>query len=189
MLQRHSIQSTSDQENYIHYASIAANAATGVTPEQAAVWTYPLSGGDKEETVFNMINAMLLRIHQSGNLSTLDSERKALVKEGISYYKKIRKNIGQALPFWPLGLSKFTDEFVSFGLKTEEKVYLAIWRRKSNADTCLIPVLCLLGKEVTVRQSYPEEMQSDFAWNANCGMLSVNFLKDYSARLFEFTVK
>ena len=36
MLSRHSIQSTSDQEDYIKYATIAANAPSGLTPEQAA---------------------------------------------------------------------------------------------------------------------------------------------------------
>ncbi|MGN0405806.1 MAG: glycoside hydrolase family 36 protein, partial [Bariatricus sp.] len=37
LLSRCSIQSTSDQDDYLKYAVIAANAPTGVTPEQAAV--------------------------------------------------------------------------------------------------------------------------------------------------------
>lgn len=48
MLSRHSIQSTSDQTSYLNYASIAANAPTGVTPEQAAIWSYPLSDSTRE---------------------------------------------------------------------------------------------------------------------------------------------
>ncbi len=38
LLSRLSIQSTSDQEEYDMYAQISANAATGVAPEQAAVF-------------------------------------------------------------------------------------------------------------------------------------------------------
>ena len=68
MLSRHSIQSTSDQEDYIKYATIAANAPSGLTPEQAAIWSYPMTEGDEEETIFNMVNAILLRIHQSGHI-------------------------------------------------------------------------------------------------------------------------
>ena len=68
MLQRHSIQSTSDQDDYRMYATIAANSPTGLCPEQSAIWSYPLTEGDREEVVFNMVNAMLLRIHQSGHL-------------------------------------------------------------------------------------------------------------------------
>lgn len=93
LLSRLSIQSTSDQEEYDMYAQISANAATGVAPEQAAVWSYPLEQGDREETIFNMVNAMLLRIHQSGHLAQLSQERFQLVKEGIDCYKQIRKDI------------------------------------------------------------------------------------------------
>lgn len=49
MLSRYSIQSTSDQEDYIRYATIAANSPMALTPEQAAIWSYPLTEGDKEK--------------------------------------------------------------------------------------------------------------------------------------------
>ena len=55
MLSRYSIQSTSDQEDYVRYATIAANAPSAVTPEQAAVWSYPLTEGDCEEVIYNMV--------------------------------------------------------------------------------------------------------------------------------------
>ena len=71
MLSRHSIQSSSDQTDYIKNAAIAASCATALTPEQCAIWSYPLSGADPEETTMNMVNAMMLRIHQSGHLATL----------------------------------------------------------------------------------------------------------------------
>ena len=100
MLSRYSIQSTSDQENYLDYATIAANSPSGLTPEQSAVWTYPMNHEEqvpedalKEEVVFNMVNAMLLRVHQSGHLAKLDDARKELVKEGLDLYKKIRSDI------------------------------------------------------------------------------------------------
>ena len=64
MLSRYSIQSTSDQDDYRRYATIAANAPTGLCPEQSAIWSYPLTDGDREEVVFNMVNAMTQRIHQ-----------------------------------------------------------------------------------------------------------------------------
>ena len=89
LLSRCSIQSTSDQEEYDKYAQISANAATAVAPEQAAVWSYPFMDGDREETIFNMVNTMLLRIHQSGHLVKISQERFDLVKEGITCYKQM----------------------------------------------------------------------------------------------------
>jgi alpha-galactosidase len=185
MLSRHSIQSTSDQDDYRRYATIAANSPSGLTPEQSAIWSYPLTKGDKEEVIFNMVNAMLLRIHQSGHLVYLSDERKALVKEGLDYYKTIREDIKNALPFWPLGLSKFSDTWVSLGLKTENKVYLALWRRNSENDTCLIPIEHFKGKDVSVKCAYPEEEKCEYSWNSYAGNLSVRLYEQFSARLFE----
>lgn len=100
MLSRHSIQSTSDQEDYLRYASIAANAPSGLTPEQSAIWSYPMKGGGREEAVFNMCNALMQRIHQSGHLAEIPEEDFTLVKEALDYYKTIRGDIKRALPFW-----------------------------------------------------------------------------------------
>ncbi len=87
----YSIQSTSDQDDYRYYCTIAANSPSALTPEQSAIWSYPLREGDREEVVFNMVNAMLLRIHQSGHLAELTQERRDLVKEALDIYKTIRK--------------------------------------------------------------------------------------------------
>lgn len=188
MLSRHSIQSTSDQDDYRRYATIAANSPSGLTPEQSAVWSYPLTEGDKEEVIFNMVNAMLLRIHQSGHLVYLNDERKKLVKEGLDYYKTIREDIKNALPFWPLGLSKFSDTWVSLGLKVDNKIYVAVWRRNSEDNTCLIPIQDIKGKKVSVKCAYPKEENCEYNWNQYAGTLSVKFSKQFSARIFEIKV-
>ncbi len=191
MLSQYSIQSTSDQDLYDRYATIAANAPAGLTPEQAAIWSYPMREGDKEEVVFNMVNAMLLRIHQSGHLAELSEERRQLVKEGLDYYKTIRQNLKTALPFWPLGLSAFEDEWVAFGLRTEngtEKIYLAVWRRCGKEETCVLPLSYTEGKQVTVRCAYPSFEECTYVWNEESNQLSVNFPKQNMARLFELSL-
>lgn len=194
MLARHSIQSTSDQEDYRHYASIAANAPTALAPEQAAVWSYPLRDGDAEETVFNMTNAMLLRIHQSGNLAELDAVRSRLVQEGIACYKQIRNDIAGALPFWPLGLSAFGDAWSALGLKHGNKRYLALWKRQADTDVIQLPVTELNGMEAEARLLYPvleaaELEVCEYAWNAHTGTLSVRLPGQYRARLFVIAKK
>ncbi len=186
LLKRHSIQSTSDQENYLRYATIAANSPTGVTPEQSAIWSYPLTEGDKEEVVFNMVNALLLRVHQSGHLANISEDRRSLVKEALDYYKKIRGDIKVALPFWPIGLSKFSDNWISLGLKTDKKVYLAVWRKNSSEDFLKIPIDFLAGKNVDVKCGYPNYKECDFIWNEFNNTLSLKLPNQFSARIFEF---
>ena len=117
MLARNSIQSTSDQEDYRNYATISANAAIGVTPEQAAIWSYPLRDGTEEEVIFNMVNALLLRIHQSGHLAEISPERFDLVKEGIDCYKEIRSGIKDGVPFWPMGWADNEDKHLAAGIR------------------------------------------------------------------------
>lgn len=185
MLSRYSIQSTSDQEDYVRYATITANAPSAVTPEQAAVWSYPLTGGDCEEVVFNMVNALLLRIHQSGHLVNLSPERFGYVKEAISYYKTIRHLTKKALPYWPLGLSSYSDPWVSLGLEAEGKDFLAVWRRNSQMPVQEIPVKHLKGKEVKAVCAYPESAKCAYHWNKEAGTLTVELPARVSARIFE----
>ena len=110
----HSIQSVSDQTDFRLNAIIAAACASAVTPEQAAIWSYPLKEADEEETIFNMVTVLLLRIHQSGCLHEISSAALQLVKEGIAVYKRIRADIPRGIPFWPLGLPRFGDGWGSF---------------------------------------------------------------------------
>ena len=141
----------------------------------------------KEEVVFNMVNAMLLRVHQSGHLAKLDDARKELVKEGLDLYKKIRSDIKDFYPFWPLGLSSYADEWVSLGMRGEKKCYLAVWRREGTQESRVLPVAGLAGKEVNVRCIYPSYAKDAYAWNERTGTLSVEQKKEKTARLYELT--
>ncbi|MBQ6633637.1 MAG: alpha-galactosidase [Ruminococcus sp.] len=187
MLSRYSIQSTSDQDDYKKYCTIAANSPLAVCPEQSAVWCYPMSQGDREETVFNMINAMLMRIHQSGHLANIDDERLALVRQGLDIYKRIRKDIREAVPFWPLGLSDFKDDWVCLGLKTKDKAYLAVWRRAGD-DTCELPLEFLKGKDVKIKCLYPDFNKYPFEFSPSSGRLTVRFDRPCTARLYEIKI-
>lgn len=190
LLSRYSIQSTSDQDDYRQYATIAANAPAALTPEQAAIWSYPLTDGDREEVVFNMINALLLRIHQSGHLAQISPERKELVKEGLDYYKTIRNDLKEALPFWPLGLSTFGDPWVSLGMKTQNKTFVAVWRREGSKKTCILPLVHLKGREdIHIKVGYPQYEDCKYHWNTHSGLLSVELPVVNCARLFEITIK
>ena len=189
LLSRYSIQSTSDQEDYRNYATISANAVAGITPEQAAVWSYPQRDGDEEETIYNMVNTLLLRIHQSGHLAELSDARKALVKEGITYYKSIRQNIRKAMPVWPIGYADNLDQWLAFVLKTEDKAYLAVWRRGGD-ERMQIPLDSIWqeGACEQIKLAYPKQSMSencDWEFDKERAVLTVNFKQPVMARMFE----
>ncbi|MFC5652667.1 glycoside hydrolase family 36 protein [Paenibacillus solisilvae] len=186
MLSRHSIQSTSDQENYVKYAAIAAGSPAALTPEQSAVWSYPLREGDDEEVIFNMVNALLLRVHQSGHLAELHPRRRELVKEALDYYKTIRSSIREAYPYWPIGLPKQQDDWISLGLRHHDRNYLAVWRIAGDTANIKLPLAHLKGLQAAVRCAYPGASHAcEWNWNAEEGLLEVHFPDTKMARLFE----
>ena len=158
-LSKHSIQSVTDQEDYRNMASIASACATALTPEQAAMWSYPQRDGDRDEVVFNMVNAMLLRVHQSGHLGEISKDRLALVKEGIDVYKSIRDDIKTGYPVFPLGLTNLGDPYSAFGIDAGDKLYLAVWRVNSDESEKFIPLRLkdrVIDKAETIYPSYRE---------------------------------
>ncbi|MCD7821948.1 MAG: alpha-galactosidase [Clostridiales bacterium] len=188
MLSRYSIQSTSDMEDYRMYATIAANAPAAVTPEQAAVWSYPMRGGDVEETVFNMVNALLLRVHQSGHLAELSPERLAYVHQGIAWYKSIRSHLKNAVPFWPLGLSDYRDVWSALALEDGTVGYLALWRRGGDESRLTVPLPRWAGRAAQVACAYPAGACA-FRWDEAAGRLTVDFPAPVMARIFAFEMK
>jgi alpha-galactosidase len=131
MLSRLHIQSMTDQEDYLKLPAILVGASAAVLPEQLAVWSYPLVSADVDQASFNMVTAMMCRIHQSGRLDSLPSQAWAQVTEGLRVYKDLlRKHIPAAVPFYPLGLSDVTDSQapIALGMRSSEQAFLATWR-------------------------------------------------------------
>ena len=139
-LSRYSIQSVTDQTDYVKMAAIACNCMTACTPEQAAIWSYPMRNGDEEETIFNMINAMLLRVHQSGHLPELTQKRRDLVRHGLDIHNSITEQLKNGLPFWPIGLGTFRSEFLCVGIDCEKYAYLAVWHTSEKEGLVSIPL-------------------------------------------------
>ncbi len=136
MLSHTQIQSCTDQEEYLWMPAIATGASAGVVPSQLAVWAYPRQGADADQASFNMVNAMLLRIHQSGQLAALTADAAAQVKQGIGVYKEaIREHIPQAVPFYPLGMPDVTNALnpIALGIRSPKCSFVALWRIDGDA--------------------------------------------------------
>jgi alpha-galactosidase len=190
MLAVHSLQSTSDQQDPVLYAAIAAAAHTAVTPEQSATWAYPQPCWNLEMNALTVVNSLFGRVHLSGKLDELDAETLNLVKQGMDVYKSIRSEIKTALPFWPLGLPKWHDEWVVLGMVAESgNIYLSVWRRRGPSSATL-PIANLTGKvDVEVELLYPGCFLADVKWDAESSSLTVELTSAPSARLFRLRPK
>ena len=138
MLSRLQLQSMTDQEDFLRLPAILVGTSAAVLPEQLAIWSYPLANADAEQASFNMVTAMMCRIHQSGRLDSLSPVAAAQVSEGIRIYKQIlRKHIPFAVPFYPLGTSDVTDPQapLALGMRSPGQTLLAVWRIDGPAKT------------------------------------------------------
>lgn len=176
----HNLQSITDQSDYRLNAVIAAACPSAVTPEQAAIWSYPVKESDSEETIFNMINAILLRIHQSGRIDEVSNTNLDLIREGISLHKSIRKHLHKGLPFWPLGLPRLDAGWTALGLDCGHTAYLAVWRLSGKNSHQEIP-LPSTWKAGAVEIIYPETAA---AGSVDAKSFRVALNRPYMARLF-----
>jgi alpha-galactosidase len=167
------LQSTSDQQNLQLYAPIAASAPTAVTPEQGAVWAYPLPEDSSDEVAFTMVNALLGRIHLSGLLPELRPEARALVHEAVAAYKAIRPDLSQAVPAWPLGLPAWDDPWLALALHTPATTYLTVWRRPGAEATTALPLPHLRDSAARVDVIYPAASQAVATWNPDTAGLTL----------------
>ncbi len=177
-LQRHQIQSVSDQTNYRDMAYIAAAAPTAVLPEQSAIWSYPTADDDKNAVIFNMVNSLLQRIHLSGDIISLSDENFNVIKGAIKCYKELRNDILTAIPFYPAGIPEYGDEWICVAFRSSDKVKMALWRLNSENQTMTVPI-----KADKVSVLYPSDYKCDAKLTDNG--ISVSLRQKYSAVILD----
>lgn len=138
MLSRLQMQSTSDQQDPFRYPPIAAAAAAAIAPEQAASWSYPQPDFTDDDIAFTMSTGLLGRVHLSGHIDKMTDSQRDLVAQAVAAYRDHRTFVGRAVPFWPLGLPGWDDEWVAHGLRDDTTALVTIWRRGGEGDTCTL---------------------------------------------------
>lgn len=178
MLKLLSLQSTSDQTDYIYNSYIAANVASAVAPEQAGMWVYPYED-EEEHIIYNMVNGLLLRPYISGMVWKLSQESLNLMKEGIAFYKTIRSELKEATPFFPLGFGNIRDEVLAYGVRSKNTTYLSVFTPKTQ-DARIPLDFCKDAQHVEV--VYPKKENCKYTFEN--GVLEVHMPQKAAARLF-----
>jgi len=178
MLSRLQLQSMTDQEDYLKVPAILVGASAAVLPEQLAIWSYPLENAGADQASFNMVTSMMCRIHQSGRLDALSDEAWRQMADAIRIYKQVvRKNIPEAVPFYPLGTSDVTNRKapIALGMRSPEQTLVAVWRIEGPANA-RIPLKSRAPKLV-----YPTDLGIHVAAE-HCGV-NIQFPRTYMACL------
>ena len=183
MLELLSLQSTSDQTDYLHNSHIAANVASAVTPEQAGMWVYPYEDNE-EHVIYNMVNGLLLRPYISGMVWKMSDTGMKRMQEGIALYKEIRSDVRDGVPFFPLGFGHIRDKALAYGIINGDVAYLAVFTPAT--DEAEIPLT--IEKEIAeVSVIYPKEKLCEYSYEN--GVLHVKMPQKAAARLFRIQLK
>ncbi|KUO15109.1 alpha-galactosidase [Streptomyces dysideae] len=168
------LQSTSDQQDPLRYPPIAASAPTAVPPEQGAVWAYPQPEFEDDLITFTLGGALLGRIHLSGHLNRMSGQQLALVRDAVDTYKAIRGDLARAVPFWPLGLPGWTDEWLALGMRVPDgPSYVSVWRRDGESELRL-PVRHLAGRRAAAMVLHPSAPSAGAAiWDGDALRVSL----------------
>lgn len=194
-LSLHSIQSVSDQTDYKKFPYIAGNMLSAVLPEQAGVWSYPVTDVslikedyDKAVTdefvIFNMINSLLGRLHLASRIDLLSEKHLKIIKDGIRYYNSIAPFKKNSVPYFPLGFTDFRKELIASGFISQDKLFLSVWNL-NGTGTKKIPL-----EDITVSNAkiaFPENSTTPFEFGDH--MLNIYFDAPYVARFFELDIK
>ena len=200
--------STSDQEMYYNNPSIVSGTQAYSAPEKCGIWSYPyplkydnLSESydeyfngeciskykNGEETSFNMINSMFGVMYLSGHIEYADEKNFNLIADGVELYKKNRDFIKEAYPIYPCGTINMEKQgFFCYGLKTDKKIMLAVWRINSSNSTEMFDLSSYTGEKASAKVIYPEKLQTRYHFVG--GRLTVELKEQMSARLFEITL-
>ena len=148
---------------------------------------------------------MLGRIHLSGHLDQMSRAQRGLVAEAVGSTRSSAASLAGALPFWPLGLPRWTDPWIALGLRAPDASYLTVWRRGPfDAETgtlaegrtgtgtgtgtrpdITLPVPHLRGRRVNAELLYPRSTgaAAGATWDAAASALSVQLPRVPSACL------
>ncbi len=189
--------SVTDSGAYYMYPYILSNVVLATLPEQNGVWNMPLRKyvypkveenvehiTSDEEVIMNAVNSFYAVMHLSSKLQFLSDAHKALVQEGIDYYRSLCKVKQTAIPVMPKGLTNLDDKTVVTGIKTEEKLYLSVYNIAETGQTVTLDLNKY--KAVNATLVYPKASQN--AYSLQDGVLKVEMGK-VSARAFEFDIK
>ncbi|MDQ0642745.1 glycoside hydrolase family 36 protein [Microbacterium murale] len=190
MLSRLHLQSTSDQQDPVAYASIAAAAPAAILPEQAGNWAYPQAGMSDEARTFALVNGVLGRMYLSGYLNRMSALERTSVREAVTAHRTVLTDIRERQPIWPLGLPGWSDEWLALGLQRQDDAYVSVWRR-SGADSATLSLPWALGRDIAVEAFFPTEVGTwSWSWDRSAGALHVTTTTDEpSARVLRVRVE
>lgn len=178
MLSRLHMQSTSDQQDPVLSASIAAAAPGAMLPEQAGNWAYPAPSMSDDLFELSLVNGVLGRMYLSGYLNEMSAAQRSVVASAIAAHRQVLEIVDSSVPVWPLGLPAWEDRWLSLGLRAASgDLYLSVWALPGASSLVSLPLGSLgrTGADVTVEALFPTALGPwSVSWDGASGELHID---------------
>jgi alpha-galactosidase len=186
ILARYDLQSTSDQQDYRLYPTIAASAPMSMPLEMAGNWAYPQSEWSDEQIAFTLVTGLSGRLYLSGNIDRLDEDQLAIVREATAAYPEVIAHHARAVPAWPLGLPAWDAPQVALASASDDETLVFVWNRDADAESTVLALPAFAGVDVAVETIFPTALPAwNSSWDSSAGALSVDLSgAGESARVF-----
>jgi len=173
-LARLHLQSTSDQQDPVLYAAIAAAAPASILPEQAGNWAYPNPAMGDELFALSLVNGILGRLYLSGHLGRMSRAQHTMVREALAVHRRVLEVEPRTHARWPLGLPGYDDEWVCLALDDGAGMFISLWHRAAGPAQTLIALPEYAGRDVDAAVLFPAAAPGwSLEWDAAAGALRV----------------
>lgn len=182
------LQSTSDQQDFRLYAPIAANAPAAIPIAQCANWASILPDMTHNEVAFALVTGLAGRLYLSGWLDRVSDDALRLVREAADLYLEDRGTLIDTVPFWPLGLAEWTDEWIALGhMRPDGSARLHVWHR-GEADAVKIDLGDRFGRSPVVEAVFPR-VTAGWSERLKGGVLEIDSDAGCRARVYRIQPK
>ncbi|MBE6481874.1 MAG: alpha-galactosidase [Actinomyces ruminicola] len=134
------LQSTSDQPSALLYPTIAACAPLLLPPEMCGNWAYPQPGMEEGELLTTLVTGLAGRLYLSGHIDRMSGPERDRVARAVRVFMQSREWLLRTVPFWPLGLPRWTDPVVALGLTDGVSTRISLWSRAAEPREVQLPL-------------------------------------------------
>jgi len=187
MLSRTDLASITDQESNKYTGNILFQVSKLIHPSQCGNWSALKENLDLEEYAATLINAMMGRMHISGNILKSTPEKQALLKSAIDFYKRYRHIIKNPAVYYhtPDVNYEDNDKIIAFEYRNRENTTSVFCAMRLSAREDLLEVrLKGLKEGVYEISAYPGgKIFRETSENLRDAGLKITFPRVYTSRL------
>ena len=188
MLSRSDLSSITDQNDFRIVGAINYNVTKVIHPSQCGVWSFICDDFSDEDFLFALTNSMLGRIHLSGDFKNLSESKKAILQEGVDFYKRYRHLLAGAKTYHHTGSPAYADEVQplrAFELRgrNDEETVLCVQRPNCPEESLTVRIKGLRKGRYRI-EAFPAAVMADRSAEELEEGLRVELPRPYSAKVF-----